>query len=259
MKQMRAILVFGLAILLLTGSFSRSVALANNGQAPVQIYNVQKDGFSGFRSDWNAGSGYFIINGSGLAGSQVRLISTGKQIYLEVPSEAFRGEFEIIIKHGNRFSVTTVTIFDTVKNWSLIGIGVGESNAVSQVMIGEYRFEQDTDGNPIIINPPLTEPPIDENDCDTDCEKCEDCPINPPPIDELLDEEDECDEENSIEELPPVTAPPVVEVSSDDYYEYFSILTTNILPQTSAPLTGTIYLGGGLLATAGLLVKLKKD
>lgn len=265
MKRGKSVLVFLLTVFLLASRFS-GIVLASS---PVTISNVQTDSFSGFRNDWSAGSGSFEINGSG----GVRLVSTGDQIHLEVPNEAFRGEFEIVVRHGNQFSITTITIAGAVSGWELVGIGVGSSNAVSQVMIGDYRFEQDDDGNPIVIAPP----PVDvcDDDCDEDEE--EECDEEEPielPVDDDCEEEEECDEdcdedcdeeEEPIEELPPVIVPPVtgpsvVEVENEEEYEaYFSILTTNLLPQTSVAATGVISLGGGLLATAALVIKLKKD
>ena len=273
MKKGKSVLAFLLAIFLLTSSFS-GVVLAS---VPVTISNVQTNSFPGFRNDWSAGSGSFVVSGSG----GVQLVSTGDQIHLEVPDTAYRGEFEIIVRHGNQFSITTITIVGAVTAWELVGIGVGSDNRVSQVMIGDYRFEQDDDGNPILITPP------DDEECEEEEEECDENEA----CDEEEEEEEECDETfyhldpdgmtpnapvvdrggNRGEEVAPE---PEVETDNPEseeksHYEYCEDeeieeeieveIYIPILPQTSGPSAGTIYIGGALLGVAGLLLKFKSD
>lgn len=197
MKQGKSILAFLLAIFLMVSSFSETVLASS----PVITSNVQTNSFPGFRNDWNAGSGFFNVTGSGPVGGTVRLISTGDQIHLEVPNTAFRGEFEIIVRHGNQFSITTITITGAVTTWELVGIGVGNSNAVSQVMIGEYRFEQDEEGNPILITPPIEEDcEEDENDGDDEDEDDGDAEDADEDEDKVCEDEDENGEDNEDED-----------------------------------------------------------
>lgn len=85
-------------------------------------------------------------------GSEVSLVSTGNQIFLNVPQDAFQGNIRIVVRQGNQFSVTDITIYGAVTNM-LLNLGVGVGNQVSQVMIGEYFIIEDEDANPIEVLP----------------------------------------------------------------------------------------------------------
>jgi len=118
-----------------------SVIWESTGTIPIGDFN--------FRNDWSAGSGHFIIDGSG----GVRLISHGNSINLEVPPNAFQGVLEIVARQGNQINKTSVTITGVTTELNLGQVGVGNGNNVSQVMIVGFTFIKDEDDNPIEVIP----------------------------------------------------------------------------------------------------------
>ena len=241
-------LKYFLVTCLMVSTLFGGVAFASTTQQPVIINNVQTNSFPGFSSNWNAGSGSFILTNSGVPGSEVRLVSTGNQIFLEVPYGAFRGEFEIVVRHGNQFSVTTVTILDSIMNWEMVGIGVGSSNAVSQVMVGSYSFDPDEDGNPIIIVPPTEEEDGEYSDeTFEDLDPDTDFPIFGP----VQPEDDDEYSDDTFEDLDPDTDFPIFGPVEPEEEVDAS------LPQTGINITNTMPIGI-ILSTLGFF-KLKKQ
>jgi len=112
-------------------------------QEVVSVENVQTNEFEGFRNDWSAGYGYIAVQNSGPIQSQIRLISSGDRIYLEVPTGAYTGSFQVVVRHGNQFSVTTLTVRGSLDERLLLEIGVGSENRISQVMIGSFTRDEE--------------------------------------------------------------------------------------------------------------------
>ena len=115
--------------------------MAYSSEMPAVVWeNVQTRDFNSFSNSWSAGNGYHYIADSGPEGSQIRLVSTGNRIYAQVPAGAFEGAVQIVVRHGNQYSITTITISGEVgEATELVAIGVGAGNSVSQVMIGSYE------------------------------------------------------------------------------------------------------------------------
>ena len=104
-----------------------------------------------FKQNWSAGSGDLELKGSGPAGSQVTLTSTGSTLNVTVPAGAYQGTITITVKHGGDFNTTTITITGEAQSIS-IEIGIpGSDNNVSNVMLGEYKAKKGEDDKPMLL------------------------------------------------------------------------------------------------------------
>jgi hypothetical protein len=125
---------------------------------PVIWEKYETENYNPSGTIWSAGNSILVLEGTGPTGAQVTLSATGNQVFLYVPKGAYQGEFEIVVIHGNTYAVNKITILGQTKSAVELKIGVGESNRVSRVVIGDYTVNTGTDGNPATVVP--TDPDV---------------------------------------------------------------------------------------------------